>query len=49
MAASPRFLVLLRRLIDYAQSNPENLPDELMLLAKDAETIIERMTLTDPE
>lgn len=49
MAASPRFLVLLRRLIDYAQSNPENLPDELMLLAKDAETIIERMTLNDPE
>jgi len=42
MAASPKFMVLLRRLIEYAETNPENLPEELLVLARDAQTVIEQ-------
>lgn len=40
IAASPKFLVLLRRLADYARHNPENLPDEVMAIANDADAIV---------
>lgn len=42
MAASPKLLVLLNRLVDYAASNPENLPEEILVLARDAKTVIEQ-------
>lgn len=48
MAASPKFMVLLRRLVDYAKGNPENLPEELLVLARDAETIMQRTKTIDP-
>jgi len=47
MAASPKFMVLLNRLVDYARSNPENLPEEIMMLARDAETALERTKKPD--
>ncbi len=48
MAAGPKFMVLLHRLVDYAKSNPENLPEDLLVLARDAETIMERTKTIDP-
>ncbi|HEY4345624.1 MAG TPA: hypothetical protein VGN05_14840 [Parvibaculum sp.] len=49
MAASPKFMVLLRRLVEYAQSNAENLPEEMMILARDAEAVIDQTKTGDPE
>jgi hypothetical protein len=49
MAASPKFMVLLQRLIDYARTSPENLPQDMMVLAHDAATIIEQTKIADPE
>jgi hypothetical protein len=49
MAASPKFMVLLRRLVEYAKSSPENLPEEMMILARDAEAVIDQTKVGDPE
>nr|RAV93398.1 hypothetical protein DBT53_10255 [Aerococcus mictus] len=49
MATGPKFMVLLRRLVDYAESNPENMPQELMVLARDAKTVIDQIRIVDPE
>lgn len=48
MAASPKFMVLLRRLIEYAQTSPENMPEGMMILARDAEAIIDQTKTVDP-
>lgn len=48
MASGPQFMGLLRRLVDYASTNAENLPDELMNVAKDAETVLNRTLVIDP-
>tara|TARA_R110000824_G_scaffold366730_2_gene555621 strand:+ start:152957 stop:153493 length:537 start_codon:yes stop_codon:yes gene_type:complete len=48
MASGPVFMGLLRRLVDYAMSNPENLPDQLMEVARDAETALDRVKVIDP-
>lgn len=47
MAAAPKFMVLLGRLIDYARANPENLPEEIVTLARDAEAVVERTKKLD--
>lgn len=49
MATSPQFMVLLDRLIDYARTNPENLPHEMMVLARDAAMVLEQVKIVDPE
>lgn len=48
MASGPQFMGLLRRLTDYAASNPENLPDDLMALAQDAETALNQVVIVNP-
>ena len=40
IAAAPKFMVLLQRLADYARTNGENLPDEIMAVASDADMLI---------
>jgi hypothetical protein len=42
MAASPKLMVLLGRLVDYAKNNPENLPEEILVLARNADAVIEQ-------
>lgn len=48
MASGPKFMGLLRRLVTYAGSNPENLPDELMQLAQESEAALDQTTIIDP-
>ncbi|MEX2249669.1 MAG: hypothetical protein WD671_08535, partial [Parvibaculum sp.] len=40
IAAAPKFMVLLQRLADYARNNGENLPDDVMAVASDADMLI---------
>ena len=39
---------LLRRLVDYANQNAENLPDDIMEIAQEAETAIHRVKIVKP-
>ena len=48
MALGPQFMSVLRRLTDYAAHNPENLPDEVMEIARDAETVLHQVKIVDP-
>lgn len=40
IAAAPKFMVLLQRVADYARTNGENLPDEMMAVAGDADALL---------
>jgi hypothetical protein len=40
IAAAPKMMVLLSRLADCARQNPENLPDDVMTLAGDADALV---------
>ena len=49
MASGPQFMGMLRRLVDYANTNPENMPNDLMELAHDAETSLKQVLVVTPE
>ena len=40
IAAAPKFMVLLQRVAEYARTNGENLPDEMMTVAGDADALL---------
>ena len=48
MASAPHFMGLLRRLVDYANQNAENLPDDIMEIAQEAETALHRVKIVKP-
>lgn len=47
IAASPKFIVLLKRLIDVAKANPENLPDDVMEIAGEAQALLANALAAD--
>ncbi|MFZ3033658.1 MAG: hypothetical protein WA138_06570 [Parvibaculum sp.] len=48
MATAPMFMGLLRRLVDYANANGENLPDDINQIAQEAEAAIDRVKIIKP-
>jgi hypothetical protein len=47
IAASPKFIVLLKRLVDVAKANPENLPDDVMEIAGEAQALLANALAAD--
>jgi hypothetical protein len=48
MATAPKFMVVLTRFAETARMNPENLSEDLLLLARDAEAALAEAKGSDP-
>lgn len=48
MAASPKLMLIAQRLVEQAQNNPENMPDSLLGLARDADAVLTQIKKPNP-